>query len=59
MGEELIEAFRGTQSLPFAVGRHKRIPANSDFLKVVDTNMGYNKSNTVKETTLDYTTDLA
>jgi hypothetical protein len=36
-----------------------RIPLNSDFLMVVDTNMGYNKSNAVMETALDYTVDLS
>ena len=35
-----------------------RIPSNSDFLLSIDTNMGYNKSNTVLETTFDYTVDL-
>jgi hypothetical protein len=36
-----------------------RIPANSDFLMAVDTNMGYNKSNAVMQTSFTYTVDLA
>ena len=35
-----------------------RIPARSDFQMVVDTNMGYNKSNAVMEMTLEYNVDL-
>ena len=35
-----------------------RIPPNSDFLMTVDANMGYNKSNAVLETKLDYTVNL-
>lgn len=35
-----------------------RIPENSDFLMVVDTNMGYNKSNAVMKMALDYVVDL-
>jgi hypothetical protein len=36
-----------------------RIPANSDYLMVVDTNMGYNKSNAVMNTALDYSVDMS
>lgn len=35
-----------------------RIPKVGDFLMVVDTNMGYNKSNAVMEMALDYAVDL-
>ncbi|RJP52181.1 MAG: DUF4012 domain-containing protein, partial [Anaerolineaceae bacterium] len=35
-----------------------RIPENNDFLMVVDTNMGYNKSNAVMEMALDYAVNL-
>lgn len=35
-----------------------RIPPNSDYLMVVDTNMGYNKSNAVMEMKLDYNVNL-
>jgi len=35
-----------------------RIPSNSDFIMAVDTNMGYNKSNAVMETALEYSLDL-
>ena len=35
-----------------------RIPQDSDYLMVVDTNMGYNKSNAVMETTFDYNVNL-
>jgi len=35
-----------------------RIPNDSDYLMVVDTNMGYNKSNAVMEMALDYSIDL-
>lgn len=36
-----------------------RIPENSDFLMVVDTNMGYNKSNAVMKVELGYNADLS
>lgn len=36
-----------------------RIPDHSDYLMVVDTNMGYNKSNAVMEVSLDYHVDFA
>jgi hypothetical protein len=36
-----------------------RPPVNSDFLMVVNTNMGYNKSNAVMETSLAYDVDLS
>ncbi|MDO8753400.1 MAG: DUF4012 domain-containing protein, partial [Anaerolineales bacterium] len=35
-----------------------RIPENGDFLMVVETNMGYNKSNAVMEMALEYAIDL-
>lgn len=35
-----------------------RIPSNNDFLMVVDTNMGYNKSNAMMETALEYSANL-
>jgi len=35
-----------------------RIPPSSDFIMVVDTNMGYNKSNAVMDTALEYSLDL-
>lgn len=35
-----------------------RIPRSSDFLMAVDTNMGYNKSNAVLDTSLAYSVDL-
>ncbi len=35
-----------------------RIPANSDFLMAVDTNMGYNKTNALMETGYEYEVDL-
>jgi hypothetical protein len=35
-----------------------RIPNESDFLMAVDTNMGYNKSNAVIETSFDYSVNL-
>lgn len=35
-----------------------RIPANSDFLMTVDTNMGYNKTNATLEMTVDYQVNL-
>ena len=35
-----------------------RIPINSDYLMTVDTNMGYNKSNAVFETSFDYKVNL-
>jgi len=35
-----------------------RILNSSDYLMMVDTNMGYNKSNAVMETTLEYSVDL-
>jgi hypothetical protein len=36
-----------------------RITQDSDYLMVVDTNMGYNKSNAAMEMALDYTVDLS
>ena len=35
------------------------IPENSDFLMVVDANMGYNKSNAIMETSINYQIDLS
>lgn len=36
-----------------------RIPDHSDYLMVVDTNMGYNKSNAVMEVSLEYNVDFS
>lgn len=36
-----------------------RIPQNSDFLMVVDTNMGYNKTNAKMESSIEYNLDLS
>lgn len=36
-----------------------RVPQNSDFLMSVDTNMGYNKTNAMLETSFEYNVDLA
>jgi hypothetical protein len=36
-----------------------RIPESSDFLTVVDTNMGYNKTNAMMDVALEYSVDLA
>ena len=36
-----------------------RVPEKSDFLMVVNSNMGYNKTYAVMETTLNYTADLS
>lgn len=36
-----------------------QIPADSDFLMVVDANMGYNKSNAIMETSIHYQVDLS
>ncbi|MCJ7432322.1 MAG: DUF4012 domain-containing protein [Anaerolineales bacterium] len=35
-----------------------RVPGNSDYLMVVDTNMGYNKANAVMEMALEYNVDM-
>jgi hypothetical protein len=36
-----------------------RIPQNSDFLMIVDTNMGYNKTNAIMESSFEYGVDLS